>query len=74
MSTGIDQGRPVFFWIFNLKKDKNNNIIQGKKNLFAILITIKFFSSKKSNIKNLHNMQFIKNITFFLPLNVVFYL
>lgn len=28
---------------FNLKKDKNNNIIQGKKDLFAILISIKFF-------------------------------
>lgn len=55
MSTGIDQGRPVFFWIFNLKKYKNNNIIQGKKDLLAILITIKFFSSKESNIKNLHN-------------------
>jgi len=51
MSTGIDQGRPVFFWIFNLKKDKNNNIIQGKKNLFAILITIKFFTSKKVILK-----------------------
>lgn len=36
---------------FNLKKDKNNNIIQGKKDLFAILISIKFFSSKdKFNI------------------------
>lgn len=34
---------------FNLKKDKNNNIIQGKKDLFAILISIKFFSSKKIN-------------------------
>jgi len=33
---------------FNLKKDKNNNIIQGKKDLFAILIIIKFFSSKES--------------------------
>ena len=32
---------------FNLKKDKNNNIIQGKKDLFAILISIKFFSSKE---------------------------
>ena len=31
---------------FNLKTDKNNNIIQGKKDLFAILISIKFFSSK----------------------------
>lgn len=31
---------------FNLKKDKNNNIIQGKKDLFAILTSIKFFSSK----------------------------
>lgn len=31
---------------FNLKKDKNDNIIQGKKDLFAILISIKFFSSK----------------------------
>ena len=31
---------------FNLKRDKNNNIIQGKKDLFAILISIKFFSSK----------------------------
>jgi len=55
MGTGIDQGRLVFFWIFNLKKYKNNNIIQGKKDLLAILITIKFFSSKKSNIKTLHN-------------------
>ena len=32
---------------FNLKKDKNNNIIQGKKDLFAILISIKFFSTRK---------------------------
>lgn len=32
---------------FNLKKDKNNNIIQGKKDLLAILISIKFFSSKE---------------------------
>lgn len=32
---------------FNLKKDKNNNIIQGKKDLFAILISIKFFSNRK---------------------------
>lgn len=31
---------------FNLKKDKKNNIIQGKKDLFAILISIKFFASK----------------------------
>lgn len=31
---------------FRLKKDKNNNIIQGKKDLLAILISIKFFSSK----------------------------
>lgn len=31
---------------FNLKTDKSNNIIQGKKDLFAILISIKFFSSK----------------------------
>ncbi len=31
---------------FNLKRDKNNNIIQGKKDLLAILIAIKFFSSK----------------------------
>jgi hypothetical protein len=37
--------------LFNLKKDKNNNIIQGKKDLFAIIISIKFFSSKdKFNI------------------------
>ena len=32
---------------FSLKKDKNNNIIQGKKDLFAILISIKMFSSKE---------------------------
>lgn len=51
MGTGIDQGRLVFFWIFNLKKYKNNNIIQGKKDLLAILITIKFFSSKKVILK-----------------------
>lgn len=31
---------------FRLKKDKKNNIIQGKKDLLAILISIKFFSSK----------------------------
>ena len=31
---------------FNLKTDKNHNIIQGKKDLFAILISIKIFSSK----------------------------
>ena len=44
---------------FNLKTDKNNNIIQGKKDLFAILISIKFFSSKhKFNnlIDNLSNL------------------
>lgn len=44
---------------FNLKKDKNNNIIQGKKNLLAILISIKFFSSKEkfnSLIDNLSNL------------------
>lgn len=44
---------------FNLKKDKNNNIIQGKKDLLAILISIKFFSSKKkfnSLIDNLSNL------------------
>jgi hypothetical protein len=46
---------------FNLKKDKNNNIIQGKKDLFAILISIKFFSSKErfniliNNLSNLIN-------------------
>ena len=32
---------------FNLKKDRNNNIIQGKKDLLAILISIKFFSTRK---------------------------
>ena len=31
---------------FKLKKDKNNSFIQGKKDLFAILIIIKIFSSK----------------------------
>lgn len=31
---------------FKLKKDKSGNIVQGKKDLFAILISIKFFSSK----------------------------
>ena len=44
---------------FRLKTDKNNNIIQGKKDLFAILISIKFFSSKdKFNnlIDNLSNL------------------
>mgnify|MGYP004497996015 FL=1 len=44
---------------FNLKKDKNNNIIQGKKDLLAILISIKFFSSKEkfnSLINNLSNL------------------
>ena len=44
---------------FNLKKDKNNNIIQGKKDLLAILISIKFFSSKEkfnSLINNLYNL------------------
>ena len=44
---------------FNLKKDKNNNIIQGKKDLLAILISIKFFSSKEkfdSLIGNLSNL------------------
>ena len=44
---------------FNLKKDKNNNIIQGKKDLLAILISIKFFSSKEkfnSLIDNLSNL------------------
>lgn len=44
---------------FNLKTDKSNNIIQGKKDLFAILISIKFFSSKdKFNnlIDNLSNL------------------
>ena len=44
---------------FDLKKDKNNNIIQGKKDLFAILISIKFFSSKEkfnSLIDNLSNL------------------
>ena len=37
---------------FNLKKDKNNNIIQGKKDLFAVLISIKFFS-KREKFNNL---------------------
>ena len=32
--------------VFDLKKDKNNNIIQGKKNLLAVLISIKLFCSK----------------------------
>ncbi len=44
---------------FNLKTDKQNNIIQGKKDLFAILISIKFFLSKnKFNtlIDNLSNL------------------
>ena len=44
---------------FNLAKDRKNNIIQGKKDLFAILISIKFFSSKeKFNqlIDNLSNL------------------
>lgn len=37
---------------FNLKKDINNNIIQGKKDLFAVLISIKFFS-KREKFNNL---------------------
>lgn len=44
---------------FNLKRDKNNNIIQGKKDLFSIIISIKFFSSKEkfdSLIDNLSNL------------------
>ena len=44
---------------FNLKTDKNNNIIQGKKDLFAILISIKLFSSKdkfNSLIDNLSSL------------------
>lgn len=32
--------------LFNLKRDVNGNIIQGKKDLFAILISIKLFISK----------------------------
>jgi len=32
---------------FNLIKDRNNNVINGKKDLLAILISIKFFVSKE---------------------------
>lgn len=33
--------------LFNLKKDKNNNIVQGKKDFLAVLISIKAFCSKE---------------------------
>lgn len=41
---------------FNLKTDKNNNIIQGKKDLFAILISIKLFSNKNKFNKLIDNV------------------
>lgn len=46
---------------FNLKKDKNNNIIQGKKDLFAILISIKFFSSKEKFNILINNLSMLIN-------------
>lgn len=41
---------------FNLVKDKNNNFIQGKKDLFAILISIKFFSGKEKFNQLIYNL------------------
>lgn len=46
---------------FNLKKDKNNNIIQGKKDLFAILVSIKFFSSKEKFNTLIDNLSMLIN-------------
>ena len=42
---------------FRLKKDKSGNIIQGKKDLFAILISIKCFSSKEKFDNMINNLK-----------------
>ncbi len=46
---------------FKLKKDKNNSFIQGKKDLFAILITIKIFSSKDRFNILINNLSMLVN-------------
>lgn len=46
---------------FKLKKDKNNSFIQGKKDLFAILITIKIFLSKDRFNILINNLSMLVN-------------